>query len=225
MCRSLISGGISHQAVPSNPFANMPTAMLQRYLAGEFQLPVSSGMPFDQYGLSNASASTGALFQQPKEDQVSTVLNNTLTQLKSAQKVDANPQIPSFDSYVGRSPSPLVEMEEDAVGSASSASPEAPEPARTLRRASDGGELPKTKRGHLRRLSVHLPTEEKMQRAQATEGLTKQDKRRVQNKLAQRAFRARSKVANRNASPLDPCVIMSSDLAGLQPARAPRRAH
>lgn len=42
--------------------------------------------------------------------------------------------------------------------------------------------------------------EEKIRRAQATEGLNKQDKRRVQNKLAQRAFRERSKVVNKDVS-------------------------
>ena len=44
----------------------------------------------------------------------------------------------------------------------------------------------------------HLDTEEKALRAAAGEGLNKGDKRRMQNKLAQRAFRARSKVVNKN---------------------------
>lgn len=67
------------------------------------------------------------------------------------------------------------------------------------RRASEGS-LAKPRRTHSRRKSALLPVEEKLLRAQATEGMNKQDKRRVQNKLAQRAFRARSKVTNNDVS-------------------------
>jgi hypothetical protein len=47
-----------------------------------------------------------------------------------------------------------------------------------------------------------LDPEEKAMRAAAAEGLAKPDKRRMQNKLAQRAFRARSRVTNKQVSPL-----------------------
>lgn len=53
----------------------------------------------------------------------------------------------------------------------------------------------------------HLTHEEKLARAAATEGLSKGDKRRVQNKLAQRAFRARNK--NSSNSVGDPYTLVS----------------
>ena len=57
--------------------------------------------------------------------------------------------------------------------------------------------------GSRRRMSTsHLDPEEKARRAAAAEGLDKGDKRRMQNKLAQRAFRARSKIVNKTVSPL-----------------------
>jgi hypothetical protein len=43
-----------------------------------------------------------------------------------------------------------------------------------------------------------LDPDEKANRAAAAEGLSKGDKRRMQNKLAQRAFRARSKIVNKH---------------------------
>jgi len=45
-----------------------------------------------------------------------------------------------------------------------------------------------------------LDPSEKADRAAAAEGLNKGDKRRMQNKLAQRAFRARSKIVNKHVS-------------------------
>ena len=44
--------------------------------------------------------------------------------------------------------------------------------------------------------SSHLDPEERAGRAGAAQGLEKGDKRRMQNKLAQRAFRARTKIVN-----------------------------
>ena len=56
--------------------------------------------------------------------------------------------------------------------------------------------------GSRRRMSTsHLDPEEKARRASAAEGLDKGDKRRMQNKLAQRAFRARSKIVNKSVCP------------------------
>jgi hypothetical protein len=99
-----------------------------------------------------------------------------------------------------RSPSPLFEVDETS-------SPELTELQQPRRRASES--LSSTPRdGHSskrRGFSLSIPQDrsrldpdEKANRAAAAEGLSKGDKRRMQNKLAQRAFRARSKIVNKH---------------------------
>jgi hypothetical protein len=59
-----------------------------------------------------------------------------------------------------------------------------------------------------RRLSISaLDPEEKAMRAALADGLSKPDKRRMQNKLAQRAFRARNKVTNKQVCPCFHCSM------------------
>jgi hypothetical protein len=49
-------------------------------------------------------------------------------------------------------------------------------------------------------MSELMTVEESVSREKATRGLDKDEKRRVQNKLAQRAFRARNKIDSQNVS-------------------------
>lgn len=104
-----------------------------------------------------------------------------------------------------RSPSPLYEIDETS-------SPELTEVATIRQRSFSVSDSPLCidipKRFSLggggkvgRRLSTSaLDPEEKAMRAAMAEGLSKGDKRRMQNKLAQRAFRARNKVVNKQVS-------------------------
>jgi hypothetical protein len=54
--------------------------------------------------------------------------------------------------------------------------------------------------GGIRLSASHPDLKETRRRAAAAEGLDKSDKRRMQNKLAQRACRARSKITNKHVS-------------------------
>jgi Asp-tRNA(Asn)/Glu-tRNA(Gln) amidotransferase B subunit len=98
---------------------------------------------------------------------------------------------------------------------ADDSSPELNEIQQSRRRASDttpSSSLPplSTRKRRVASISIttsgsrmstsHLDPEEKARRAAAAEGLDKGDKRRMQNKLAQRAFRARSKIVNKSVS-------------------------
>jgi hypothetical protein len=106
-----------------------------------------------------------------------------------------------------RSPSPLFEVDETP-------SPELTEVPHLRRRASesvsysthrDESSNSTKRRGYSISTPserVHLDSDEKARRAAAAEGLSKGDKRRMQNKLAQRAFRARSKVVNKHVCSL-----------------------
>jgi len=127
--------------------------------------------------------------------------------VSSQFNISTNDQIPidqgPYTSNI-RSPSPLFEVDETS-------SPELTELQHPRRRASESCSV-STPRG-VRSLSKRrglsmsisqdrsrLDPDEKANRAAAAEGLNKGDKRRMQNKLAQRAFRARSKIVNKHVS-------------------------
>jgi hypothetical protein len=113
-----------------------------------------------------------------------------------------------------RSPSPLFGV--DAVATEETTSPELTEvQIRQRKRPSEGTPVLRhpsliLSRALIQSLSVdpggkrssasHPDPEEKGRRAAAAEGLNKSDKRRMQNKFAQRAHRARNKIANKHAS-------------------------
>ena len=122
------------------------------------------------------------------------------------RSISTNDQIPidqaPYTSNI-RSPSPLFEVDETP-------SPELTELQHPRRRASESySSTPRGERSSSKRrgFSMSIPQDrsrldpdEKANRAAAAEGLNKGDKRRMQNKLAQRAFRARSKIVNKHVS-------------------------
>lgn len=161
---------------------------------------------FGNYGFNNTPATTtvptsvapNALFQQNLPD-VRYFSNNRLITI-------TNDQIPIDQGQytsTNRSPSPLFEVDDTS-------SPELTELQHPRRRASESFSVstPRDGSGSKRRVySLSIPQDrsrldpdEKANRAAAAEGLNKGDKRRMQNKLAQRAFRARSKIVNRHVS-------------------------
>lgn len=113
-----------------------------------------------------------------------------------------------------RSPSPLFGV--DDVASEETTSPELTEvQSRHRKRPSEGTPITRhpslilsralnqslsVDTGGKRSSAYHSDPEEKGRRAAAAEGLDKSDKRRMQDKFAQRAFRARSKIANKHVS-------------------------
>ena len=119
---------------------------------------------------------------------------------------DTNDQVPIDQGQytsTNRSPSPLYEVD-------TTPSPELTELQHPRRRASESFSVSTPRDGSSskrRGYSMSIPQDrsrldpdEKANRAAAAEGLNKGDKRRMQNKLAQRAFRARSKIVNKHVS-------------------------
>jgi len=153
----------------------------------------------------SAAASTQALFQTGNQDVRVSFWHLDLV-LTDANKCTVNTKRSS------RSPSPLYEIDEES-------SPEMTEIIATRRNtfsAPDSPfnlELEHSRRSSAgakfgRRLSISaLDPEEKAMRAALADGLSKPDKRRMQNKLAQRAFRARNKVTNKQVSACSHCSM------------------
>ena len=160
---------------------------------------------FGNYNFTNPTTTTtvptsvapNALFQNNLQD---------VRRFISIPSISTNEQIPidqaPYTSNI-RSPSPLFEVDETP-------SPELTELQHPRRRASESySSTPRGERSSSKRrgFSMSIPQDrsrldpdEKANRAAAAEGLNKGDKRRMQNKLAQRAFRARSKIVNKHVS-------------------------